>query len=104
MSLIQDKLLMEDGNKWLYKNKEHGMLSATASIGLVLLWDVDGGSILPYVAASFILVGFSRATSSLTRKTMRCTPPFHPIVASLLLIYPPEKNHFMFGFDLGPPG
>ena len=34
---------MEDGNKWLYKNKEHGMLSATASIGLVLLWDVDGG-------------------------------------------------------------
>ena len=31
------------GNKWLYKNKEHGMLSATASIGLVLLWDVDGG-------------------------------------------------------------
>ncbi|XP_057653315.1 26S proteasome non-ATPase regulatory subunit 2 [Diorhabda carinulata] len=39
----QDKLLMEDGNKWLYKNKEHGMLSATASLGLVLLWDVDGG-------------------------------------------------------------
>ena len=23
----QDKLLMEDGNKWLYKNKEHGMNS-----------------------------------------------------------------------------
>merc|ERR1719320_1090407 len=38
-----DKLLTEDGNKWLYKNKEHGMLSATASLGLVLLWDVDGG-------------------------------------------------------------
>lgn len=31
----QDKLLMEDGNKWLFKNKEHGMLSATASLGLV---------------------------------------------------------------------
>ncbi|XP_064476631.1 26S proteasome non-ATPase regulatory subunit 2-like [Ornithodoros turicata] len=39
----QDKLLMEDGNKWLYKNKEHGMLSATASLGLILLWNVDGG-------------------------------------------------------------
>merc|ERR1711981_657166 len=39
----QDKLLMEDGQKWLYKNKDHGMMSATASIGLVLLWDVDGG-------------------------------------------------------------
>lgn len=39
----QDKLLMTDGNKWLFKNKEHGMMSTTASLGLVLLWDVDGG-------------------------------------------------------------
>jgi len=39
----QDKLLAENGNKWLYKNKEHGMMSATASLGLILLWDVDGG-------------------------------------------------------------
>lgn len=38
-----DKLVVQDGNKWLYKNKEHGMISATASLGLVLLWDVDGG-------------------------------------------------------------
>ncbi len=40
---MQDKLLMDDGQKWLYKNKEHGIMSATASIGLILLWDVDGG-------------------------------------------------------------
>ncbi|KAI0242456.1 26S proteasome non-ATPase regulatory subunit 2 [Lamellibrachia satsuma] len=39
----QDKLLMEEGNKWLYKNKEHGMLSSTATLGLILLWDIDGG-------------------------------------------------------------
>ncbi|XP_044739698.1 26S proteasome non-ATPase regulatory subunit 2-like [Chrysoperla carnea] len=39
----QDKLLMTDGNKWLFKNKEHGMMSATASLGLILLWNVDGG-------------------------------------------------------------
>uniref|UniRef100_A0A8C1X850 26S proteasome non-ATPase regulatory subunit 2 n=1 Tax=Cyprinus carpio TaxID=7962 RepID=A0A8C1X850_CYPCA len=38
----QDKLLTEDGNKWLYKNKDHGMLSAAASLGMILLWDVDG--------------------------------------------------------------
>ena len=38
-----DKLLTEDGNKWIYKNKGVGMLSATASLGLVLLWDVEGG-------------------------------------------------------------
>uniref|UniRef100_A0A8C5J5J7 26S proteasome non-ATPase regulatory subunit 2 n=1 Tax=Junco hyemalis TaxID=40217 RepID=A0A8C5J5J7_JUNHY len=39
----KDKLLTDDGNKWLYKNKDHGMLSAAASLGTILLWDVDGG-------------------------------------------------------------
>lgn len=40
----QDKLVTtEDGNKWMYKNKDHGMLSAAASLGMIHLWDVDGG-------------------------------------------------------------
>jgi 26S proteasome regulatory subunit N1 len=84
MKLIQDKLLMEDGNKWLYKNKEHGMLSATASIGLVLLWDVDGGNILQYVEASFILVGFGRAARTRlfrlvnTQSGALCAPSLRP--------------------------
>jgi 26S proteasome regulatory subunit N1 len=39
----KDKLVLDDGNKWLYKNKDAGMMSAAASIGLILLWDVDGG-------------------------------------------------------------
>eukprot|EP00123_Amoebidium_parasiticum_P014745 comp22625_c0_seq1/m.34770 comp22625_c0_seq1/g.34770 ORF comp22625_c0_seq1/g.34770 comp22625_c0_seq1/m.34770 type:complete len:874 (-) comp22625_c0_seq1:42-2663(-) len=39
----QDKLMTLEGNKWLYKNKDHGMMSAAASLGMVLLWDVDGG-------------------------------------------------------------
>jgi len=39
----QDKLICEDGNKWVYKNKDHGMLSATASLGLIFLWDIEGG-------------------------------------------------------------
>lgn len=40
----KDKLLqVEEGNKWLYKHKESGMMSATASLGLILLWDVDSG-------------------------------------------------------------
>ena len=39
-----DKLLTtEDGNKWIYRNKDIGMLSATAALGLLYLWDVDGG-------------------------------------------------------------
>ncbi|CAO1614769.1 unnamed protein product [Sympodiomycopsis kandeliae] len=40
-----DKLMVgaEEGNSWIYKNKDHGMLSATASLGLSLLWDTEGG-------------------------------------------------------------
>ena len=38
-----DKLMLTEGNKWLYKNKEHAMMSAAASLGAILLWDVDGG-------------------------------------------------------------
>ncbi|PKC65115.1 26S proteasome regulatory complex, non-ATPase subcomplex, Rpn1 subunit [Rhizophagus irregularis] len=40
----KDKLIsIEDGTTWLYKNKDHGMLSAAASIGMIMLWDVDLG-------------------------------------------------------------
>lgn len=38
-----DKLLMDEKSKWIYKNKDMGMMSTTASLGLILLWDVDGG-------------------------------------------------------------
>ena len=39
-----DLLMMgpEDQN-WIYKNKDSGMLSAAASLGGILLWDVEGG-------------------------------------------------------------
>ncbi|KAM3581505.1 proteasome regulatory particle base subunit [Umbelopsis sp. WA50703] len=44
----KDKLMTteEDSNSnasWIYKNKDHGMLSATASLGLIHLWDVENG-------------------------------------------------------------
>jgi len=39
----RDKLVAtDDGTKWMYKNKEHGMMSAAASLGMVLMWDVEG--------------------------------------------------------------
>lgn len=28
---------------WVYKNKEHGMMAAAASLGMLLLWDIDEG-------------------------------------------------------------
>ncbi|WFC99485.1 proteasome regulatory particle base subunit [Malassezia yamatoensis] len=33
----------EEGNSYVYKTRDHGMLSATASIGLSLLWDTELG-------------------------------------------------------------
>ena len=30
-------------SEWLYKNKDHGMLSAAASLGSILLWNVEEG-------------------------------------------------------------
>ncbi|GMT25054.1 hypothetical protein PFISCL1PPCAC_16351, partial [Pristionchus fissidentatus] len=40
-----DKMMaeQEDANRWFYKNKEYGMLSAAASQGLVWRWDIDSG-------------------------------------------------------------
>jgi len=39
----QDKLMTPNDNEWLYKNKEHGMMSAAASLGSILLWNVEEG-------------------------------------------------------------
>ncbi|KAJ3081068.1 proteasome regulatory particle base subunit [Quaeritorhiza haematococci] len=40
-----DKLMtnVEDGTSWIYKNKDHGMMSATASLGVLYLWSVEVG-------------------------------------------------------------
>lgn len=40
----KDKLLSgKDGISWLHRQRDHCMLSATASLGLLMLWDVDEG-------------------------------------------------------------
>jgi len=38
-----DKLMSDEETQWVFKNKEHGMTSAVASLGLINLWDVDEG-------------------------------------------------------------
>lgn len=41
----QDKLMVvdEEASSWIYKNKDAGMLSATAGVASILLWDVEQG-------------------------------------------------------------
>jgi 26S proteasome regulatory subunit N1 len=40
-----DKLMVDapEGQSWIYKNKDHGMMSATASVGMSMLWDSEAG-------------------------------------------------------------
>ncbi|WRT64812.1 uncharacterized protein IL334_001748 [Kwoniella shivajii] len=33
----------QEGQSWIYKNKDHGQMSAAASVGLSLLWDTESG-------------------------------------------------------------
>jgi len=40
---LKDSLITPEGNPFIYKNKDNGMISATASLGMILLWDVDEG-------------------------------------------------------------
>jgi len=39
----KDKLLMDEESRWVFRNKDHGMMSATASYGALMLWDIDNG-------------------------------------------------------------
>lgn len=33
----------KEANVWIHKNKDHGIMSTTASLGLISLWDVEVG-------------------------------------------------------------
>jgi 26S proteasome regulatory subunit N1 len=35
--------ITDKNENWIYKNKEGGMLAAAASLGMILLWDIDEG-------------------------------------------------------------
>ncbi len=41
----KDKLLFdaESSNSWIFKHKQHGMISAVASMGMLMMWNVEEG-------------------------------------------------------------
>ncbi|XP_022988683.1 26S proteasome non-ATPase regulatory subunit 2 homolog A-like [Cucurbita maxima] len=43
MTVTPDASSGASSGNWLFKNKEHGKMSAAASLGMILLWDVDAG-------------------------------------------------------------
>ena len=99
----QDKLLTNDGNKWLYKNKGYGMMSATASLGLVLLWDVEGGltqidkflySTEDYIKVchlSLVLILLTLHLPLLSSSSLSLPSPSHFLLPSPP--YPPSTPH-----------
>lgn len=38
-----DSLVTPEGSDWIFKNRGHGKMSAAASMGLIMLWDVETG-------------------------------------------------------------
>jgi 26S proteasome regulatory subunit N1 len=62
-----DKLMVkaEEGNSWIYKNKDHGVMSAAASLGLSLLWDTDVG--LSHVGKVHVLLRRAHQSGSSLR-------------------------------------
>ena len=41
----KDKLMSDDkeANAWIHKNRDHGIMSTTAILGLISLWDIESG-------------------------------------------------------------
>ena len=39
----RDNLITIDNGSWVYKNKDHGMTSASASLGAISLWNIEAG-------------------------------------------------------------
>ncbi|ETW33013.1 hypothetical protein PFTANZ_06268, partial [Plasmodium falciparum Tanzania (2000708)] len=42
-AFCKDKLMTVNSSLWIFKNKDYGLMSATASMGLLLMWNLDEG-------------------------------------------------------------
>lgn len=66
----KDNLVTPEGSDWMYKNKTHGMMSAAASLGMIMLWDVDTGfsavDKYSFSAQNYIKAGALLATGMLS--------------------------------------
>lgn len=67
----KDALLAKEDSRWIFKHKEQDMMSATAALGLTMLWDVEALSVIdkfiysdePYIRAGALLaIGAVNAT------------------------------------------
>merc|ERR1712147_433705 len=84
----QDKLLSDEGQKWIYKNKDHGMVAATASLGLALLSDYVLHQTLLLRKGSFLGLGIAYAGTNREDVIQKITP----------LLSDPKSDMAVIGF------
>jgi 26S proteasome regulatory subunit N1 len=87
MGFGKDKLMLEN-SEWLYKNKDHGMLVAAASVGSIFAWDPDTGlsSIDKYSFANqdFVKAGSMLATGIVSAGVMSDMEPSFALLSDHL--------------------
>lgn len=90
----EDKLMTPD-NEWLYKNKDHGMMSAAASLGALLLWNVEEGLTqidkFLYSSEEYIKAGAALAVGMLSSGVRNDADP----ALALLSEYVEGDSHIM---------
>jgi len=79
-----DPLLSEQGTTWIYQTKDHRMLSATASLGVIHLWDSDNG-LAAADKYSYAEDNYIKAGSLLATGLLMCgiRSPFDPALGLL---------------------
>lgn len=83
-------LILQSQVHWIFKNKDFGKISATASIGLISMWDIEGG--LPqidkyqYSKDPYVVGGAALAVG------LTCTRVSHENDPAFALLFEPCEN------------
>lgn len=84
-----DSLVSPDGSKWVFKHKDHGLISAAAAYGMVVMWSVDNLTDLDdlledksdNIKAGAVRV-HARGPEPAARAHVQCVPPCTLVVAA----------------------
>lgn len=97
-----DKLLTENGNQWLFKNKDHGMFSTAASMGLIHKGNIEIG--LTHIDAYLYSTEDNIKAGALLAYGILCSGIRHevdPAMATLRDYVSDSKNNLRIAAILG---
>lgn len=106
-----DALLAKEDNKWIFKHKEQDMMSATAALGLTMLWDVDALSVIDkfiYSNEAYIRAGALLAIGAVNATVRSEMDPAFALIQEHLTsaenVKPCVKVGALFGLGLAYAG